>query len=69
MRLDSGMRAPATTPGDIVAVLESILGRSLHVAPGELDLLPERDPEAFEVLRTIDGMAGRIQRSEPGTVL
>ena len=58
------MRPPETTPGDIVKTLESILGRPLPILPHELDSLPERDPEAFAVLRTIDGMSGRIQSSE-----
>ena len=34
-----------TTEGDIVAAIESILGRRLFVSSGDLDLLGERDSE------------------------
>jgi hypothetical protein len=63
------MSGPGPREEDIVAVLETILGRPALVSGRELDLLPERDPEAFEVLRTIDGMSGRIRRSEEGGIL
>ena len=62
------MSGPAPTEEDIVATLETILGRPVLVSARELDLLQERDPEAFEVLRTIDGMSGLIRRSEAGGV-
>ena len=57
------------TEEDIVAALETILERTVLVSARGLELLPECDPEAFEVLRTIDGMSGRIRRSEEGGIL
>ncbi len=63
------MNGPGPTEEDIVAALETILGRPVLVTAKDLELLPDRDPEAFEVLRTIDGMSGRIRRSETGGVL
>lgn len=56
-----------TTEGDIVAAIESILGRRLFVSSGDLDLLGERDPEALAVWRTIVGMEGRVGPRPPAS--
>ena len=56
-----------TTESDIVAVIESILGRPLFVSSGDLDLLAERDPEALAVWRTIVGMEGRVDAVPPAS--
>lgn len=45
---------------EVASTLEAVLGRPLNGSPEEIDRLSDRDPEAFEVLRTTCELGRRI---------